>query len=81
MWWCNMSVMAERKPKRESRAPEVTGKPANISYRPSREVAAAMRDYRARAEVPPDKSKVIEIAMREFFRARGYDMPERPEGD
>lgn len=76
-----MLTMAERKPKRENRTPENAGKPANVSYRPSREVAAALKEYRARAEVPPDKSKIIEIAMREFFRARGYDMPERPEGD
>lgn len=52
-----------------------------ISYRPSAEVATAFAAYRSRFEYKPDKSRVIERAMRQFLRSQGFDIPELPDED
>ena len=75
------STMSEkkRKPKAGGDAAEGAEKIMPISYRPSREVFDALTDYRSGHEFPPDKSAVIERAMRYWLRHKGYDLPERPD--
>lgn len=66
------AIMAKRKLKPDPG--EGKGRP--ISYRPSKSVEEAMEIYRAEQVFPPDKSAVIERAMRQFFEAEGFVFPE-----
>jgi hypothetical protein len=44
-----------------------------ISYRPSKEVAAALANFIAKfEEYPPEKSKIIERALRMYLQSKGY---------
>jgi hypothetical protein len=65
-----MPVMAKQK--EPTSGTDDDAKP--ISYRPSAEVGAAMREYRDRFKVKPAKSAIIERALREFFRAEGIEI-------
>jgi hypothetical protein len=55
-----------------AREPDDANKP--ISYRPSPEVAEALKAYRDRFKVKPGKSAIIERALRDFFKAEGIDI-------
>lgn len=72
-----MPSMAKQKPK--AGEPDDAQKP--ISYRPSAEVATAMRTYRDRFKVKPAKSAIIERALREFFKAEGIEIEVNGDGD
>jgi hypothetical protein len=61
-------TMATPKKKR----PESQDQP--ISYRPSKDVKAALEDYRAKFEFKPDRTAVIEKALRAFLAAKGYKL-------
>jgi hypothetical protein len=45
-----------------------------VSYRPSVDVARAMKEYRDRFKVKPSKSAIIERALREFFKSEGIQI-------
>lgn len=60
-----MAKKRARAPKGEREEPSGTTKP--ISYRPSKEVERALEEFRASFVFPPDKSAVIEKALREFL--------------
>lgn len=70
------ATMAKKKP---GAAPEGDAPRNPISYRPSKVVAEAMEDYRAKFEFKPDKSAILERALRQFFREKGYDIPSEDE--
>jgi hypothetical protein len=49
-----------------------------ISYRPSREVLDALAAFRGKFDYPPDKTAVIERALRMYLRAHGFALPDKP---
>lgn len=62
---------ATEKPSAEPGNGGGTAKP--ISYRPSKEVAEALDRFRDSLEpFPPDKSAVIEKALRDFLLSKGF---------
>jgi hypothetical protein len=65
-----MPAMAKQKPP----AKDADDPMKPISYRPSSEVAAALRRYREKFKVKPAKSAIIERALREFFKAEGIEI-------
>jgi len=71
-----MAVMAKQKPTSHD---DDAAKP--ISYRPSEEVAAAMKKYRDSFKIKPAKSAIIERALREFFKSEGIDIEVEEDGD
>lgn len=63
-----LSDMAKKK---QPQADDSDPKPKPISYRPSPAVEAGLEAFRNRFEFLPDKSAVIERALRDFLRAQG----------
>ena len=48
-----------------------------ISYRPSREVLEALKVFRAKFEYPPDKTAVIEKALRTYLQSQGFSFADQ----
>ena len=68
-----MPLVAREKPK-SSTSDDGSKKP--ISYRPSQAVHDALEDYRSRFEFKPDKSAILERALRAFLKSKGYKFPD-----
>ena len=64
-------TMSKKRPRAPKGDEEPSGASKPISYRPSKEVAKALEEFRASFVFPPDKSAVIERALREFLIASG----------
>lgn len=64
-----MLVMAKDKKKKP-----VKGR--SISYRPSKDVEAALENFRNRYEFKPDRSEILERALRRFLSENGFKLPE-----
>lgn len=64
--------MARKKPK-AGRAPHYT-----LNTRLSTKIGEAMEAFIAAQEIRPDKRDLVEVALRRFLAARGFD-PDRPE--
>lgn len=77
-----MPATMARKRKASADQPEKRGKGLPIGYRPSADVQAAMDDYRrtkvegGRHDFRPEKTVIIEAALRKYFRSLGYDISE-----
>jgi hypothetical protein len=69
---------------RPKRAKENGGEEAvqPISYKPSRDVAAAIEEFRAKfPDFPPGRTKIIDRALRSFLSGQGISISLRPDED
>ncbi len=68
-----MPTMAKEKRK--------SGDPSSYSYRPKPDVRKALREYVDSLEFETPVTNVIDRAVREFLREKGFDLPEKPDSD